>query len=530
MVRMNFSNQMQYSKYRLQTALSLSIFLIGCGESNNTENQVVLNTPTLPPIIQSAHHLNGIEYISISELSKKMNTENISSRAVVQYYLNRIATLDKSGPNINSIIELNPDALLLADQLDAEKKQGKIRGPLHGIPILLKDNIDTADKMQTTAGSLAMIGQPALNDAFLVQKLRNAGAIILGKTNLSEWSFFRDDDLPSGWSGRGGQTKNPHMLSEDPCGSSSGSAAAVAAGFAPISVGTETDGSIICPSEKNGVVGIRPTLGFISRHGIIPISPAQDTAGPIAKNVYDAALLLNVLIGADVQDKITTLATQHATDFTQYLKKDGLKGKRIGYFKDHQIGGASHLEKALELMQNQGAILIPLEAAEIDHELISTARDYIFSFDFKHYVNKYLTTRQGLKIKTVSDLVAFNKSTPNVLKDGKLAPQKSLESAEKMILNIEIYQHKFNSYKKEAKKSIDTHMSQHQLDAMIGEKLGEFAAVAGYPGITVPSGMDKNLPTGIYFIAQPWQEGKLLAIAYSYEQASQARKNPAFLP
>jgi amidase len=521
-----FSHPIKYSRFVPHILLSLTLLLTGCGE--NSENKNASNN-ILPPIAAPSYNLNGIEYLSISELSKKIQLENISSRAIVQYYMNRIAALDKNGPTINAIIEFNPDALLLADQLDHERKQGKIRGPLHGIPILIKDNIDTADQMQTTAGSLAMIGQPALNDAFIVKKLRDAGAIIIGKTNLSEWSYFRDEDLPSGWSGRGGQTKNPHQLNADPCGSSSGSAAAVAAGFSPISVGTETDGSIICPAEKNGVVGIRPTLGFVSRSGIIPISPAQDTAGPISQNVYDAALLLNVLVGTDEQDQTTQHASQYATDFTQYLKADGLKGKRIGYPDEYQIGGSSAFEKALETMQKNGAILIPLQAISQHSEFITTESEYILSVDFKHHVNRYLSTRTGLKVQSIAELITFNQQTPGRLANGNIAQQRSIEAAEKTIFNESEYQKRLELYRKRTRESIDLLIDPYRLDAITGEELTEFAAAAGYPGITVPSGMHNNLPTGIYFVAKPWQEANLLSIAYSYEQATKARKDPAFL-
>jgi amidase len=521
-----FAHQKKYTKCVPYILFSLTLLFTGCGE--NSENKNTSNH-TVSPISTPSYNLNGIEYLSVSELSKKIQDENISSRAIVQYYMNRIAALDKSGPNLNAVIELNPDALVLADQLDLERKQGKSRGPLHGIPILIKDNIDTADKMQTSAGSLAMIGQPALNDAFIVKKLREAGAIIIGKTNLSEWSFFRDDELPNGWSGRGGQTKNPFILSKTPCGSSSGSAVAVSAGFSPISVGTETDGSIICPAEKNGVVGIRPTLGFVSRSGIIPITPTQDTAGPIARNVYDAALLLNVLVGTDSQDQITQHASQYATDFTQSLKEDGLKGKRLGYSNENKIGGSSPFEKALEIMQQKGAILIPLEASDVNTGLIFEERNKIFAIDFKHHVNRYLSTRKGLKIQSVAELIAFNQHTPGRLPNGNIAQQQSIEAAEKTTLNEAEHQTKFNLYKQEAQKSIDLLIDPYRLDAIIGEELAEFAATAGYPGITVPSSMHNNLPTGIYFVAKPWQEANLLSIAYGYEQATKARRNPTFL-
>ena len=520
------SHQIKYTKSIPYILLSLTLLLTGCGE--NSENKNVSNHTT-SAISTPAYHLNGIEYMSISKLSKKMQNENISSRAVVEYYLNRIAALDKKGPTINAVIELNPDALLLADQLDQERAQGKIRGPLHGIPVLIKDNIDTADQMQTSAGSLAMIGQPALKDAFIVKNLREAGAIIIGKTNLSEWSYFRDEDLPSGWSGRGGQTKNPHKLNEDPCGSSSGSAAAVAAGFSPISVGTETDGSIICPAEKNGVVGLRPTLGFVSRSGIIPISPAQDTAGAIAQNVYDAALLFNVLVGTDVQDQITQSASQHSRDFTQYLKKDGLKGKRIGYPEDMQIDGSSPFEKALATMQKNGAILIPLKAIDEHTDFIVKESEYILQVDFKRSVNQYLSTRTGLKVKSVTELIAFNQHTPGLLANGIPATQRSIEAAEKTIFNEVEYQQRLELYRKRSRESIDLLMDSYRLDAITGEQLTAFAASAGYPGITVPTAIHENVPVGIYFVAKPWQEGNLLSIAYSYEQATKARRNPTFV-
>lgn len=520
---------------KMMTLIVLSFFLIGCGESEKSTLSPQVKTTYESKNVETqiinqklSNNLNEIEYASISELSEMMEQEQISSHTLVKYYLNRVALLDKNGPAINAIIELNPDALSIADQLDLERKQGKKRGPLHGIPVLLKDNIDTGDKMQTTAGSLAMIGFPALKDAFLVKKLRDAGAIILGKTNLSEWSYFRDSRLPSGWSGRGGQTKNPYLLKASPCGSSSGSAAAVATGFAPISVGTETDGSIICPAEKNGVVGIRPTLGFISRSGIIPISTAQDTAGPIAKNVRDATLLLNVMLGTDASDQATRHANHYIIDFSKYLKNDGLKDKRIGYSSKHTIGGESNFEKALAVMRNKGAILVSVEAPQVNTSLIESAKNDVFDMDFRRGINAYLSTRQGLAIQSLSDLIIFNKITPGILPDGKLAQQDVLEKADQALFDELSYQTKYTAYKKEAQQSIDNLLKQNQLDALVGDDLNSHAAAAGYPGITIPSGMHNGLPTGLYFVGPQWSEGKLLSIAYSYEQATQARQNPTF--
>ena len=448
---------------------------------------------------------------------------------LVSYLLQRIDSMNKKSHTLNAVIEVNPDALALADQLDLERLNGKIRGPLHGIPIMLKDNIDTGDRMQTTAGSLALVGEPALQDAFLVKKLRDAGAIIIAKNNLSEWAAYRDSDIPAGWSARNGQTKNPHLLTANPCGSSSGSAVAVAAGFAPISIGTETNGSITCPAKVNGVVGMRPTLGLVSRSGIIPIRNAQDTAGPIAQHVKDVALTLTVLVGRDSLDPDTAEAQTHAIDYTAFLKADGLKGQRIGYPKSYDLNGTIPFEKSLAKMREQGAILIPIEPLEINPKIFK-AQKLILAMDFKRELNLYLLTRKGLKVKSLADIIAFNKNNPGMLPNGKIAQQKTLELAENTRFDPVLYQQHYDQYKAASRQAIDIRLSQNQLDALVDDyqALG-LPAIAGYPGISVPNGINQHLPTAVYFYGTRWSDAKLLSMAYSFEQAIQAPMQPKFL-
>jgi len=472
-----------------------------------------------------------LEYLSVDELGKRMERGQLTAVKIVQHLQQRIEALDKNGPAINSIIELNPDALDIAASLDQERQQGRIRGPLHGIPVLLKDNIDTSDQMQTSAGSLAMVGQPAAQDAFVVQRLRAEGAVILGKTNLSEWADFRDPEIPNGWSGRGGQTKNPHVLSVTPCGSSSGSGAAVAAGFAPLTVGTETSGSIICPAALNGVVGLKPTPGLLSRSGIIPLAPKLDTPGPMTRTVRDAALLLNAMAGSDNIDPVKQPQALKGVDYTALLLPDSLVGQRIGFPVKFDASGQAmeddpQFSKALEVMQAAGATLIPVQFNDPDSAGVVEA----LSLSFKKYVPEYLATRTGLAANSLEDLVRFNENTPGAEGHG----QALLKGVENVAFDERTYNELWQKIQRENAAVIDELLATDQLDAMVmdvGSPGLNVVSLAGYPGIMMPSGVDDSgVPTSVYFFGTRWSEATLLALAYGYEQASHARQVPQFKP
>lgn len=470
-----------------------------------------------------------LEYLSVDEVNQRMDRGQLTSATLVQHLLERIERLDKNGPAINAVIELNPDALAMAQAMDQERKGGYIRGPLHGVPVLIKDNIDTSDQMQTTAGSLAMVGQPAAKDAFIVQRLRAAGAVILGKTNLTEWAAFRDPEIPSGWSGRGGQTKNPHLLSADPCGSSSGSAAAVAAGFAPPSVGTETSGSIICPASMNGVVGIKPTVGLLSRSGIIPVTHKLDTPGPMARTVRDAALLLNAMVGIDAADPAPKPHNLDTVDFTTLLRPNTLAGRRIGYpakFDRSNLPLLSdpHFSQALEQIQSAGATLIPVDLIDPLSERVEEA----FQMGIKRDLPRYLATRTGLPARTLEELLSLNAAA----NDGY--NQETLQAAGAIAFNEQTYNQLWQNIQSENAAAIDRLLATYQLDAIVSDVESpamNVVPLAGYPGIMVPTGMDdEGVPTSIFFFGHRWSEARLLALAYGYEQLANARRTPAFKP
>lgn len=470
-------------------------------------------------------------------------------KEVVQAYLDRIEEIDKSGPTLNSIIQVNPDAIQVAEELDIEMSEGKIRGPLHGIPVVLKDNIDTHDKMATTAGSRALMNSYPLKDSYIAKQLKDAGAIILGKANLSEWANFRGQLSTSGWSGVGGQTKNPYVLSRNPCGSSSGSAVAVSANLTMLAIGTETDGSIVCPSHSNGIVGIKPTVGLVSRSGVIPISFTQDTPGPMARTVRDAAIFLGALVGVDSADE-KTLASQGKfyRDYTQFLKEDGLKGKRIGLYKgplgiNYKVDTLVY--QAVDFLKSQGAEII-----EIDEISSGNVGDYSFEimlYEYKDGLNKYFQSLgPDAPIKSVEELIAFNQSDSIEL---KYFNQRYLDMAqEKGDLTSEEYQEALAKMMKGSREEgIDRVMNEHGLDAIIAPtgspawktdlingdsfQLGSSspAAQAGYPNITVPMGYIDELPVGISFFGRAWSEPILLEIAYAYEIGTKHRKTPKFL-
>ena len=485
---------------------------------------------------------------SISSLQEKMGAGKYDSQQITRLYLDRIEAIDKKGPMLNSVIEINPDALSIAKALDEERTGGKTRGPLHGIPILIKDNIDTADKMQTTAGSLALEGHIAANDSFVVKKLREAGAVIIGKTNLSEWANFRSSHSCSGWSSRGGQTKCPYTLDHNPCGSSSGSGAAVAANLCTVAVGTETDGSVTCPASVNGIVGLKPTVGLVSRSGIIPISATQDTAGPMGRTVKDVAILLGAMTGIDAADAITKESDgKMYPDYAKFLDANGLRGKRIGVDKkpqgDNQFMHVL-IKKAIDMLKQQGAEIIEIEYFDKISKL-GDAEFELMKYEFKDGLNKYLATANA-KVKTLKDVIDFNKTN-----EDKAMPyfkQETLEASDKMgDLNSKGYKEIFEKSHVGSKQIIDEVIKQNKLDAICGLTMGpacsidvvygdrwgdvfltQPAATSGYPHISVPGGMVYGLPVGISFFGPAYSENVLLTIAYAYEQASKNRVVPKF--
>jgi amidase len=484
--------------------------------------------------------------VSVTELQQKMEAGELSAESICQKYLDRIAVVD---PHLKAVIELNPDALEIARNLDEERKNGKVRGPLHGIPIMIKDNIDTGDKMQTTAGSLALAGNVVEKDAFIVTKLREAGAVLLGKTNLSEWANFRSTNSSSGWSGRGGQVRNPFCLDRSPCGSSSGTGAAVSANLCSIGIGTETNGSIVCPSGINGVVGIKPTLGLWSRRGIIPIAHSQDTAGPMTRNVSDAAILLGALAEFDEGDGETHLQRgNRVTDYTPFLKADGLIGKRIGIAS--QMIPSNEKVKALfieavQTMQNNGMELV--EDLKFEHNRKWGQPSYeVLLYEFKADLNKYLEEHPAAPLKSLEEIIEFNKN--NADKEMPWFNQEIFDEAQaKNDLTSEEYLKALEESKRFAgKDGIDALMDEHNLDALIAPTNGPTwsidwvngdsftggssspAAISGYPNITVPMGFVEGLPIGISFFGRAWSEPKLLEIAYGFEQLTKHRKAPGF--
>jgi amidase len=491
--------------------------------------------------------LENLDELTITELQEKVKAGLLTYVGLTQIYLKRIQEIDKAGPGLNTVIELNPDALAIAESMDKEFKAGKWRGPMHGIPILIKDNIDSGDKMQTTAGSLAMVGNVAKEDAFVLKKLREAGAVLLGKTNLSEWANFRSTRSTSGWSSRGGQTRNPYILDRSPCGSSSGSGAAVSANLCAVAVGTETDGSIACPASMNGVVGIKPSIGLVSRTGIIPISATQDASGPLARTVTDAAILLNAMTGTDPKDKSTVRNKFQPVDYTKYLDANSLKGKRIGVektFLKHHEGIDKLLKEALAQMEQAGATIVEVEFMAKTAEFGKAEFDRL-EFEFKDGLNKYLATANA-KVKSLKEVIAFNKQNePTAMPWFK---QEILESSErKGDLTSKEYIAD-NLLLDKLKSFINELFITNDLDALCGPATGTPwcndvingdhwtgygaytpAAIVGYPSITVPMGFLSGLPVGLAFIGQVFNEQALIAIGYAYEQKSQNRRAPKFL-
>ena len=492
-----------------------------------------------------------LDEITIPELQDGMKSGKFTVRSLVEKYRERIDESDKRGPAVNAVIEVNPDALSIADALDQERKAKGPRGPLHGIPVLIKDNIDTADRMMTTAGSLDLIGSKPPKDSFVAQKLRAAGAVILGKTNLSEWANIRSSHSTSGWSGRGGLTKNPYALDRNPCGSSSGTGAGISANFAAAGIGTETDGSIVCPSSSNGLAGIKPTVGLVSRGGIIPISHSQDGAGPMCRTVRDAAILLGALTGVDPDDAATAVsAGKSQTDYAQYCDPSGLKGARIGvarkYFGFNDAVDAL-MEQALGVMKAQGATLVdPADIATLgkfdESELL------VFMYELKADLNAYLARLgPGAPVRTLQDIIDFNDRNRQkemlyfgqdlFLKAQAKGPLTDKEYVDALAKNHQLAR----------TEGIDALMDKYKLDAVVAPTGGpawltdlingdhsaggssNAAAVAGYPNINVTAGFISGLPVGISFFGRPWSEPALIKLAYSFEQATKARQAPRFL-
>ncbi|RXK59687.1 amidase [Lacibacter luteus] len=510
-----------------------------CNSSTNNNSTTEANETTVDDFV--------LNEVTIDELQEKMKQGTYSSEQITQRYLDRINAIDKNGYKLNAVIELNPDALAIAKQMDDERKAGKLRGPMHGIPVLIKDNIDTADKMMTTAGSLALMDHIAKADAFIVTKLRNAGAVLLGKTNLSEWANFRSSNSCSGWSSRGGQTKMPYILDHNPCGSSSGSGVAVSANLCAVAIGTETDGSITCPASVNGTVGIKPTVGLLSRSGIIPISATQDTAGPLARTVKDAAILLGSLTGIDEHDAVTKESEgKTVTDYTAFCKTDALKGKRLGVEKkkyDNQFLNRL-LEKAIADLKLQGAEIVELEYLDKLNALGDAEFD-VLKFEFKDGLNKYLSASNS-KMKSIDDVIAFNKAN-----EDKSMPtfkqETMIASAEKQGLDNKAYKEAYAKSHLGSKKMIDDVLQQNKLDALIGLTMGPScsidviygdrwgnvfltgpAAMSAYPHISVPCGLVYDLPVGLSFFSTAYKEAELIGMAYAYEQATKHRVKPSF--
>jgi amidase len=544
----------QFLHYGTQAAVAATLLPLAAGATTSLPA-----TAAETPVVQPAADFDVVE-ASITDLQARLQSGKSTSRDLCQHYLDRIAKIDKQRPKLNAIIELNPDVLSIADALDKERKAGKVRGPLHGIPILLKDNIDTGDKMQTTAGALALAGNHAAKDSFVAARLRAAGAIILGKTNLSEWANFRSSHSASGWSSRGGQTHNPYVLDRTPSGSSAGSGAAVAASLCAAAVGTETNGSIVSPSAVNGLVGLKPTVGLVSRRGIIPISATQDTAGPMARTVRDAAVLLGGMLDEEYpfglintirpirEAHLALLKIFRDNAYSLPLAADALKGQKLGVEKSHlasTLPAGELLRQAVAVLKAQGATVVEVDV-RTPTQPIGEAEFDVLLYEFKDGVNKYLA-QANAPVKTLAEVIAFNKA--HAAKAMPFFQQETLEQAEKTDgLASE-------KYKAAVRKVVDT--SRAALDAALKTDgglaaivaittgpaacidlvNGEYgtgpgysgpAAMAGYPHLTVPMGYVHGLPVGLSFVGGPYTEAVLLSLGYAYEQATKHRQAPTF--
>jgi amidase len=509
-----------------------------------------LRIPLPPPAAEPF----ALEEKTIADLQAAMQRGEYTARALVEQYLQRIESLNTQGPSLRAVIETNPDALAIADAVDAERKAGHMRGPMHGIPVLLKDNVATKDRMQSTAGSFALMGAQVPRDAFIAARLRDAGAILLGKANLSEWANFRSTHSSSGWSGRGGQARNPYALDRSPSGSSSGSGAAAAANLCVVAVGTETDGSVTSPSAACSLVGLKPTVGLLSRAGIVPISHTQDTAGPMARTVRDAAILLGAMVGVDERDGATAAsAGRSTTDYTKALDPAGLRGARIGVVRKKLFGYSDAADRviadALDVLKRQGATLV--DPANLEHAgEYNDDEQTVLLYDFKTDLDRYLAELgPGAPVHSIADVIAFN----NAHRDTEMpyfGQELMLQAQEKGPLTEKAYQKALANCRKLARvEGIDRTMDQYHLDALIAPTQGPAspidlvngdcgssqscttpAAVSGYPHITVPAGYALGLPVGLSFFGRAYSEAALLRFAYAFEQAAPARVPPTFRP
>jgi amidase len=501
------------------------------------------------PALQPSFEL---EEVTVAQLQDGMRSGRWTARGLAEAYLARIEAVDRQGPNLHAMMEINPEALSIADALDAERRAKGARGPLHGVPVLLKDNIDTADRMHTSAGSLALATSIAPRDSFVAERLRAAGAVILGKTNLSEWANFRGRHSISGWSGRGGQCRNPYVLDRSPSGSSSGSAAAVAANLCAVAVGTETDGSITSPGSACGVAGIKPTVGLVSRAGIVPISHSQDTAGPLARTVADAAALLSAMCGEDPRDVATRGSGPHGADFTRVLDPDGLRGLRLGIARKRYTGASRAVdrlfEEALGVLRDRGAVLVdPVDLTTEEH--LENAENVVLTYEFKADLDAYLASLgPDAPVKSLADVIAFNQQHAD--RELALFGQETMvrSQARGPLTSPEYLEARERCVRYARTLGIDQVVRQHRLDAIVcptatpprpidfvngdggGADCTTPAAVAGYPHVTVPLGYVLGVPVGLSFFGRAWTEAALIKAAYAYEQASRVRRPPRLLP
>jgi amidase len=538
---------MNRRKFLTTTAIAAGVAARAQEPKPQTQQPAPADVQQAPGVRRNSFELDEL---TVTDFGNRIKQGSLSAERIAQLYLERIDEIDRRGPALRSIIEINPDALAIARALDEEYRAKGPRGPLHGIPVLLKDNIETGDKMQTTAGSLALIGKPAARDASLVERLRGAGAVILGKTNLSEWANFRSTHSTSGWSGRGGQTKNPYALDRNPCGSSSGSGAAVAANLCALAVGSETDGSVVCPASMCGIVGIKPTLGLVGRSGIIPIAHSQDTAGPMARTVRDAALLLGTMAGVDSRDAITQAsAGKSYADYTQFLDANGLRGARIGVARQYfTIGPAvtAVIEECVAVLRAAGAEIV--DPADLPaFEAWRDTETQVLLYEFKTDLNAYLTAR-GAPVRSLEECIAFNRA--HRTQEMPYFEQELFEQAQqKGPLTEKAYKDALTTNHRLARKEgIDAVIAKHKVDAIVGPTAGPAwltdwvagdradsgcaspPAVAGYPHITVPAGFKFGLPLGLSFFGAAWSEPKLIKYAFAFEQARKARRKPDFPP
>ena len=515
----------------------------GCGPESSERSEQP-ESPQVRPF--------ELDEVDVAELQRSMASGERTARSITELYLGRIEELNAQGPELRAIIETNPDSLIIADTLDLERAAGNIRGPLHGIPVAIKDNIDTHDRMTTTAGSLALEGSIPEQDSFAAQQLREAGAIILAKANLSEWANFRGDPSSSGWSARGGQCQNPYALNRSPCGSSAGSGVAASANLAALTIGTETNGSIICPSAFNGIVGIKPTVGLWSRSGIIPISHSQDTAGPMCRTVRDAAILLGAVTGTDSRDVATSSSQGNShTDYTQFLNSAGLQGARIGVARNFTGFGSRVVdlfEQALDAMRAEGAIVVDPANVEVPESNDALA-GLVMEYEFKANLNNYLSSLgSNAPVKSLAEVIAFNEQ--NADREMPYFGQELMyQSEERGPLTDPEYLNAVRTIQQATREDgIDRVMSEHRLDAIVAPTTGlpfptdhikgdpwagmgysaSPAAIAGYPDITVPMGFVSGLPAGVSFFAGAWSEPTLISVAYAYEQATNHRRPPTF--